>query len=341
MDERCAVPNITGPDAVPCSGLFGVWGCAPSCRSSGFRKAAAHRGMSAALICGVSTGTIRIGKNLSELSPRTTWAVALAMIGLVGWIDYLSGAELRVYPLYYAPITLLAWNVGRLGVVVAALLSAAAWLAGNYLAGKQYSIAGVWVANALVQAASFGIVGFLISSLNEALVRERRLSRTDPLTSLLNVRAFHEESARILALCRRGNHPITMAYLDLDNFKAVNDTQGHEAGDETLRRVADILRSSTRPSDICGRLGGDEFAILLPEADANEATATLERLRLLVAERLGAVTVAVTCSLGAVVFRKAPERTADMISATDRCMYAAKAMGKNRLHLTIADQVIS
>ena len=80
-----------------------------------------------------------------------------------------------------------------------------------------------------------------------------------------------------------------------------------------------------------------EFALLLPEADADEATVALERLRFLVAERLGTMPVAVTCSLGAVVFRKAPEQTADMISATDRLMYAAKAMGKNRLHLTVAD----
>ena len=278
-----------------------------------------------------------MGKSLGELTPGTTWFAALSMIALVGWIDYFSGAELRVYPLYYAPITLLAWNVGRRGVVIGAVVSAAAWLAGNYLAGRNYTIAGVWLANGLVQAASFGIVGFLISALNEALVRERALSRTDPLTSLLNIRAFHEESSRVLDLCRRRNHPITMAYLDLDNFKAVNDTQGHEAGDETLRRVADILRSATRPSDICGRIGGDEFAVLLPETDADDATVALERLRLLLAERLGAMPVAVTCSVGAVVFRKAPERTADMISAADRRMYAAKAMGKNRLHITIAD----
>lgn len=278
-----------------------------------------------------------MGKSLGELTPGTTWFAALSMIALVGWIDYFSGAELRVYPLYYAPITLLAWNVGRRGVVIGALLSAAAWSTGNYFAGQQYSIAIVWVANALVHASSFGIVGFLISALNEALVRERALSRTDPLTSLLNLRAFHEQSDRILALCRRRKHPITMAYVDLDNFKAVNDTHGHEAGDETLRRVADILRSSTRPSDICGRIGGDEFAVLLPETDADDATVALERLRLLVAERLGAMPVAVTCSVGAVVFRKAPERTADMISATDRRMYAAKAMGRNRLDLTIAD----
>jgi|CXWL01.1.fsa_nt_gi diguanylate cyclase (GGDEF)-like protein len=293
--------------------------------------------MCAALTCGVSSGSRRIGESLGGLTPGTTWVVALAMIALVGWIDYFSGAELRVYPLYYAPISLLAWNVGRRGAGMGALLSATAWLAGNYLAGRNYSIAGVWLANGLVQAASFGIVGFLISALNEALVRERALSRTDPLTSLLNSRAFHEDGSRVLDLCRRRNHAITMAYLDLDNFKAMNDTQGHDAGDETLRKVADILRSSTRPSDICARLGGDEFAVLLPETDADEATVALERLRLLVAVRLGAMPVAVTCSLGAVVFRKAPERTADMISATDRLMYAAKAMGKNRLNLKIAD----
>jgi diguanylate cyclase (GGDEF)-like protein len=285
----------------------------------------------------VPSVTIRLGRIYGSLSPGATWSVGVAMIALIGWLDYASGTELRVFPLYYAPIILLAWRVGRWGAGAAALLSAAAWLGGNYLAELHYSSPGIWIANTLVQAVSFGIVGLLISALNTVLARERALSRTDPLTSLLNTRAFHEESGRLLALCRRRNRPITMAYMDLDNFKAVNDTLGHEAGDETLRRVADILRSCTRPSDVSARLGGDEFAVLLPETDAAEATVALERLRLLVSECLVPMSVEVTCSLGAVVFRKAPDRTDAMVSATDRRMYAAKTMGKNRLHLDVVD----
>ena len=269
-------------------------------------------------------------------SPALTWTAAMLMMIVIGWLDFFSGTELRVFPLYYAPISLLAWNAGRAAALIAAFVSAAVWLGCNAVAGLQYSSTLMWVANTLVLALSFAIVGLLISTLKDALIRERALSRTDPLTSLQNSRAFHEEGGRILALCRRKNHPVTLAYMDLDDFKAVNDTLGHEAGDDLLRRVADTLRASTRPSDLCSRLGGDEFAILLPEADSAEATVALERLRALLSTQFASLTVPITCSLGAVAFAQAPGTMQEMISAADARMYLAKAAGKNRLHIEVA-----
>ena len=201
------------------------------------------------------------------MSPVLVWSAAAGMMVVIGWFDFFSGTELRVFPLYYAPISLLAWNAGRAGALIAALTSAAVWLVCNAVAGLEYSSTPIWIANTLVLALSFAVVGHLIASLKAALVRERALSRIDPLTSLHNRRAFIEEGGRILALCRRKKHPVTLAYLDLDNFKAVNDTQGHDAGDELLRGMADILRASTRPSDLSARLGGDEFVLLLADAD--------------------------------------------------------------------------
>lgn len=271
----------------------------------------------------------------ATMNPVAAWSAATVMIAVIGWVDFFSGTELRVFPLYYAPISLLAWNTGRRAAMVAALGSAAAWLGANWLAGLEFSSDYVLMANALLLGFSFAIVGLLISTLKAALVREHALGRTDPLTSLLNRRAFYEEGARILALCRRKNHPITLAYMDLDSFKLVNDTLGHEVGDELLRSVADVLRVSTRPSDLCARLGGDEFVILLPESDVDEAKIALERLRLLVSERLAYRMVAVTCSLGAVVFTLAPQDMEAMVGAADSKMYEAKAAGKNRLHLEV------
>ena len=191
----------------------------------------------------------------AETRPRMWGAAAAAILG-IGWFDYVSGIELRVFALYFAPISLVAWHFGRVDACVASVLCSVTWLVSNALAGQQYSHPAYWVANTLVQAASFVTVGMLIANLRSAIRRERGLSRTDALTDLLNTRAFYEDAGHLLALCRRKGHPVTLAYIDLDDFKVVNDTRGHPAGDGLLRRVADALRTSTRPSDSCARLGG-------------------------------------------------------------------------------------
>jgi diguanylate cyclase (GGDEF)-like protein len=265
---------------------------------------------------------------------RSAWLVWLAAgLGIlaIGLVDYLSGVELRVLPLYYVPISLVAWHVGRGSALTAAVLCAVSWLASNFLAGLHYSHAWLWTVNTLVQALSFATVGLLIATLRDALVRERGLSRSDPLTALPNTRAFYEDAERILALCRRQGRPVTLAYVDLDDFKAVNDRAGHQGGDELLRRFAGFLRAATRPSDICARLGGDEFAVLLADADSRDAATVLERLRAVLSE--GGTT---TGTIGAVTFVTPPESLQEMVSAADAQMYAAKAEGKNRLRLDVA-----
>ena len=147
-----------------------------------------------------------------------------------------------------------------------------------------------------------------------------------------------EEGDRLLALCRRKGRPITMAYLDLDNFKAVNDERGHQAGDDLLRRVAALLQASIRPSDLAARLGGDEFAVLLPEVGAPDAAVMLERLRSLLADTLGANQPSVSSSIGGVTFVTAPGSVEEMVHQADSRMYLAKTTGKNRVQLEIAGQ---
>ena len=266
----------------------------------------------------------------------SAWGVGLVGIVLIGALDYYTGVELRVFPLYYAPIALLAWHYGRTGASIAAVLGGAIWLASNILAGLQFSHATLWVANTLLQIASFLTVGLLIATLRAALKRESGLSRTDPLTSMLNSRAFHEEATRVLALCRRGERPVTVAYIDLDNFKTVNDRLGHQAGDALLRTVAGHLRAAVRSSDVAARLGGDEFVVLFPEMGPHEAATTLERLRSSLAGALASGPWPVTGSIGGVTFITAPEDLGDMVRQSDSQMYAAKAKGRNRVALAVA-----
>ncbi len=276
--------------------------------------------------------------SLTATSALSVWSASLLGVVVIGSVDYLSGTELRVYPLYFAPVSLVAWYTGRSGALVVSALCAVSWFGSNFLAGLQYSSQAIWVANTLVQGSSFAIVGLLIATLRAALMREQGLSRTDPLTSLLNGRAFYEEGDRLLALCRRKGRPITIAYLDLDNFKTVNDERGHQAGDDLLCRVAALLQASIRPSDLAARLGGDEFAVLLPEVGPPDAAVMLERLRSLLADALGSNQPPVSGSIGGVTFVTAPDSVEAMVHQADSRMYIAKTTGKNRVQLEIAGQ---
>ncbi len=146
----------------------------------------------------------------------------------------------------------------------------------------------------------------------------------------INARGFAEVVGGEVARLQRYRHPFSLAYLDLDDFKTINDRLGHRAGDVVLRTVAVTLRRSLRPSDVVARLGGDEFAILLPETDAAAAQAVLERVRttlvLVGQEQDGPV----TASIGLLTCRR-PAAVEEVLERADRLMYAGKRQGKNQV----------
>ena len=256
---------------------------------------------------------------------------------IIAVFDYFSGTEIRVFPLYYGPIALAAWALGRRAALGSAVASALGWLVANQLAGQQYSHPLIWVVNTAVQGASFAIIGVLVSHLRGTLMRERMLSRTDGLSGLMNHRAFYEASERLLRLCRRGRRPVTLAYLDLDDFKTVNDTLGHLAGDDLLRRVGEILQSTLRSSDLTARLGGDEFAILLPELSSDEAGRALHRVHDSIIAVVGGVSQPVGVTIGAVTVGDAAADVDTMVRLADAAMYTSKKEGKNRVRLEVID----
>jgi diguanylate cyclase (GGDEF)-like protein len=197
----------------------------------------------------------------------------------------------------------------------------------------QFSQPVFWVANTAMQFVSFALVGYFIAVLHRSRAEAQALSRMDSLTHMLNSRAFYADAAPILALCRRHGRPVTLAYIDLDNFKNVNDRQGHAVGDELLAGVAAAIHATVRPSDLCARLGGDEFAVFLPELPGGEVAGVLERVRQKVAEAAATIDSSVTASVGAVTFGTAPPTLEDLVHRADEPMYAAKLAGRNRLSL--------
>jgi diguanylate cyclase (GGDEF)-like protein/PAS domain S-box-containing protein len=164
-----------------------------------------------------------------------------------------------------------------------------------------------------------------------ALAAEKELARSDPLTGLPNRRAFYEIALAESDRARRYRHPLSLAYLDVDNFKQVNDDYGHDAGDELLVRVAEVLRRNLRNNDVVARLGGDEFAMLLPETPQSATDAVIGKLQ----AKLNFAAIdndwPVNFSIGMVTFSPPPADVDEMLRAADQLMYSVKRDRKSRL----------
>ena len=156
-------------------------------------------------------------------------------------------------------------------------------------------------------------------------------ARTDALTGLLNRRGFETQMAFAVALARRSSRPLSLITVDVDHFKRVNDTYGHEAGDEVLRRLARTLESRLRGSDVVARLGGEEFVALLPDTDLNGAQSIAQALVTAMAEQQDPVVGTITVSAGVATMRGAEDNGAAMLRRGDAALYDAKGQGRNRV----------
>jgi diguanylate cyclase (GGDEF)-like protein/PAS domain S-box-containing protein len=165
----------------------------------------------------------------------------------------------------------------------------------------------------------------------------RELSTHDALTGLYNRRYLEESFRRELLLAERAGHPVSVIMGDLDHFKAVNDRDGHLAGDEVLRVFGNLMKHNARASDIICRYGGEEFLLVLPGMTQEGALERAEQLRrAMVATRFsyGASQIMVTASFGIAVFPSHGRTTDELIAAADTALYSAKAAGRNRVSLS-------
>jgi len=160
---------------------------------------------------------------------------------------------------------------------------------------------------------------------------ESRLARTDALTGITNWRSFQELLTVEIQRAQRYPYPITLAYLDIDNFKQVNDQQGHNQGDKLLKGVAQTLTNGLRNTDVVARIGGDEFIVMMPYTNRAQAEQVLPRVHQTLLDFVHEHHFSVGFSVGVVTFEYPSTTVDDMVSVADSVMYEAKQNGKNQI----------
>lgn len=270
-----------------------------------------------------------IDRIMTGLSRPRRFAVALLAMVLVGAVDQVTGFEVSFSIFYLGPVALAAWYVDRRAGLVVALLSGLIWLTADLSAGHLYSHIAIPIWNALVRLGVFLIMATLLDKLRVRIATEERLARTDAVTGIATRRAFWEKLDYNLVFATRERSPVTVAYIDLDDFKRINDTLGHKEGDRVLRLVARALTECTRRSDVAARLGGDEFALLLPNTDQAGAETFVANARQCLRKALGSGPSSVTCSIGCVTFQGVLPGADEAIKAADALMYKVKSRGKD------------
>ncbi|ANA40950.1 MULTISPECIES: diguanylate cyclase domain-containing protein [Geobacter] len=275
--------------------------------------------------------------NLGNLPRPLVITLGAIILVMVGVIDYLTGPNFSLSIFYLIPVLLVSWYAGRVPGIAISFACALTWLIAGLLEKTycEYPVVLYW--NDLMELAFFLTVTILITALKSSLQREMVLAKTDYLTKLPNRRCFFEFSERELGRSLRYHHPLTIIYLDIDNFKTVNDTMGHSAGNDLLCLVAETLSRIIRSTDMVARLGGDEFALLLPESDPESARNAIHKVMNSLTEALNDKWP-VTFSVGMVTYMLPPASVDEMVKKADNVMYAVKLAGKGAVRHEVVEQ---
>ena len=273
---------------------------------------------------------LRLSKYFERKSKPFLITVDIVLLLCIGLLDYITGYNIGISLFYLIPIGFAAWFGGRYPGIVISSLSVLTMAATDFLAGKEYSHSLVEIWNLLMHLSVFAIYGVLFSSLRKAHERERENARKDYLTGISNFQGFKELAEREIERCRRYGTGLSIAYIDCDNFKEVNDTLGHDAGSRVLRTIADTIRKHIRATDIAARIGGDEFVVLLTDVSHDISVGFVEKMRSRLLQEMKRNNWNVTFSIGMVSF-STPLSVEEMLKKSDSLMYCVKRETKDAI----------
>ena len=257
--------------------------------------------------------------------------IVFIIILAIGITDLLIGSDISTTILYFIPVGIASWYGSRILGLVTSFSAALVWLTTDISSGNEVSNLAIYGWNTFMRLGIFIFVSSLLIKLHNTLNAEEKAADTDELTGILNVRGFKDRLAEEYARSTRSGTPFSLAFIDIDDFKTVNDTLGHATGDILLISVAETINDNLRKTDHQARLGGDEFVILFSETDENIVRAAFSHVHKRLMETVKLHNWPVTFSVGVVSFNVLPESPANTIKIADEIMYDVKKSTKNNV----------
>lgn len=234
-------------------------------------------------------------------------------------------------PLFVLPIVIVSWYSSRQVVVLFSAFTTSVVLIALTITRHTQIDLDIILFYGIPHFITYVFISILITNFRDVYTQESVAADTDALTGIGNSRSFYLVLANEILRSARFNNVFTLAYIDIDDFKLINDSLGHSTGDILLKEVATCLKNTLRETDVVARLGGDEFVCLLPETEQENARAAFSKMSDELNERMKLKNWEVTFSIGIVTFESLPEDITEAIKVADELMYSVKNNTKNNI----------
>jgi diguanylate cyclase (GGDEF)-like protein len=260
------------------------------------------------------------------------------MIAFITWVLYFTGGlGSALTSLYYLPVIVSALTLGQLATLLQLGLVAACYLFLGY-SDVTPVLSAAYIGGIAAQLAPMVLTAYITTMLSadivNALARVKLISETDELTGVFNIRAFNALAAQDFKQAARYQRDLSLMMIDSDDLKKVNDTYGHEAGDQLIRAVVAGARASIKSSDVVARYGGDEFVCLFPGANTDAAARIGERIRRHIEDHplpLDGKDVPISVSIGVASYPVHGDHFDEVARNADKALYLSKSQGRNRV----------
>jgi diguanylate cyclase (GGDEF)-like protein len=249
----------------------------------------------------------------------------------MGIVQFMIGEIINMAPWYIFPPLFSSWYGSKTAGLLSAFFSTLVFVTIEVTSSRVSLAVDALLFFILPYLLAYSLLAIMITNFRNVHRIEVDAADTDNLTGIHSARSFYAELANELLRSKRYDHVFSLAYIDIDDFKNINDSLGHTAGDNLLKEVADCLVSSLRTTDIVSRLGGDEYVCLLPETNQEEAKPAFFKAVELLKKRMKKCKWEVSFSIGVVTFENLPEDIKEAIEIADKLMYSVKNDDKNNV----------